>query len=1448
MLHSIIAFSIRNKLIIALMTLGLIIYGILEVTRLPIDAVPDITDNQVQIITVAPSLGATDIERLITFPIEQANANIPGTKEIRSFSRFGLSLVTIVFNDNSDIYLARQQVSERLSQIQNNLPKNIEAPFLGPVSTGLGEIYQYVVRPKEGYESKFSPTELRTIQDWIVRRQLLGTEGVADVSSFGGNMKQWEVVIRPDELSAKNISLQQLTDAIDANNQNAGGSYIEKNGTALFIRTEGLINSKADIEAIRVNSSEEGIPVLVRDIAAVREGTATRYGAMCYNDKGEVAGAVVMMLKGENSSKVIENIKLKISEIQNTLPEGILIEPFLDRTKMVNNAISTVEKNLLEGALIVLLVLILFLGHLRAGLLVASVIPLAMLFAVIMMNLFGVSGNLMSLGALDFGLIIDGAVIIVEAVLHQLHSKKLVTRLSNSERESFVEKSSSRMMNAAVFGQLIILIVYLPILSLEGVEGKMFKPMAQTVAFAILGAFILSLTYVPMMSAWLLKQPKNHKPNFSDRMSHWLEDKYGLLLSKAIHHKKKWVIGAVALLFVSFGIFSTLGGEFIPELEEGDFAVDTRVLTGSNLQTTINSTQQATALLLREFPEVEKIVTKIGSGEIPTDPMPIEASDMMVILKDKSEWQSAETFDELAEKMGERLQTIPGITTGFQYPVQMRFNELMTGARQDVVCKIYGEDLDTLAHYAERFGKVVETIQGAADLYIEPVSGMPQIVITYNREAIAQHQLSIEEINNVVETGFAGKVSGQLYEGEKKFDIAIKLDTNKRKNLIDVQNLLVQTPLGSKVPLRELARVEIVNGPNQIQRDNTRRRIVVGFNVRGVDVETIVKELQLKVKSEIDLPAGYSVTYGGAFENLQKATQRLMIAVPIALLLILLLLYFAFRSIKESLLIYSAIPLSAIGGVIALWLRDMPFSISAGVGFIALFGVAVLNGIVLLSEIKRLNTSEEKTPLESVLIATKTRLRPVLMTAAVASLGFMPMALSNGAGAEVQRPLATVVIGGLITATVLTLFVLPILYLLTQPKKKIKSSTTMAATALIMLFGFSNTSTAQTIDLLTLQTQALENNLIIRSKKNQVEQMKALATINAELEPLQMNGEYGQINSAAQDHRLSINQTIPSLGYLKASKKERELQLSRMENELQMEVNNVRKIVASTYYQWMLLERLTTLHSSNLEDMKLMEEKSQLRVAKGESAKWELDLIQEEYWKTEKTLNELKSQIFEQISKLALFTGNKDLDNIRPIWELPILPDSLTAEMLSRLQILKQTEIDKSIAEIEMRKLEKSRLPSYSIGAAAMTIQGYQNTTGLDEYYGKSDYFFTAQAGISIPLFSSNGKKMQAKQLEITALNNLTELRKQEIAQVYASVYQAAKLHLKTIEAYQSRVENTMNQANQRFDLLKNQGEIDTLQWLQLKRIQRENATEYLQACDQYLQAITILQSFEIQK
>lgn len=1044
MLSKIIGFSIHNKLIIGLATLALVVYGVYEATRLPIDAVPDITNNQVLVITQAPSYGATDIERLVTFPIEQANSNIPGLIEIRSFSRFGLSLVTMVFDDEVDVYWARQQVAERLQMIQGTIPPDIGTPELGPVATGLGEIYQYVVKPKKGYESKYDPTSLRTIQDWVVRRQLLGVRGVAEVSSFGGKLRQYDVQVDPARLHAAGVTIFDVFDALEANNQNTGGGYIEKNATALYVRTEGLIVSKEDIGRIVVKS-KAGVPVLIRDIAQVAEAHATRYGAVTYNDEGEVAGAVVMMLKGANSSEVIKNVKSRIEQIRKTLPEGVEIEPFLDRTKMVNNAIKTVETNLLEGALIVIFILVIFLGNLRAGLLVASVIPLAMLFAIIMMNLFGVSGNLMSLGALDFGLIVDGAVIIVEAVMHQFgHSKHYqgITRLTSHQMDTEVKLSAGKMMNSAVFGQVIILMVYLPIFALQGIEGKMFKPMAQTVAFALLGAFILSLTYIPMMATIVLSRKINHEPNLSDRIMSKVERFFQKNLEFFIRIPRLTISAAFGLFIFALFVLSRLGGEFIPALEEGDFAVDTRVLTGSNLNTTVEFTQKAASILLDRFPEVEKVVTKIGSGEVPTDPMPMEASDMMVILKDKKEWTSAKSFDELAAKMGKELQDVPGITAGFQYPVQMRFNELMTGGRQDVVCKIFGEDLDTLAGYAAKLGSLVRTVEGAEDLYVEAVTGVPQVIIRYDRDALARYNVSVAEVNKVVNTAFAGQSAGLVFEGERRFDLVVRLRPDLRTSLDDAGNLLIPVKGGVQIPLSRLADVDIKDGPNQVQREDAKRRIVVGFNVRGRDVQSIVNELESKVTQQIKLPPGYYVTYGGAFENLNKAKSRLMIAVPVSLIMIFILLFFAFNSIRQGLLIYSAIPLSAVGGILFLAMRGMPFSISAGVGFIALFGVAVLNGIVLIAEFNRLKVEGWKDLRKIVLMGTKIRLRPVLMTAFVASFGFLPMALSNGAGAEVQRPLATVVIGGLIVATFLTLVVLPVLYILFESRSDEKEDLT----------------------------------------------------------------------------------------------------------------------------------------------------------------------------------------------------------------------------------------------------------------------------------------------------------------------------------------------------------------------------------------------------------------------
>ena len=1029
MLNKIIEFSIKNKLIIILMTLGLVIYGLFELKKLPIDAVPDITDNQVQIITVSPSLGATDVERFITFPLEQVNNNIQGIKQMRSFSRFGLSVITIVFKEDVNLYLARQQVAERLQQV--DIPTSLGTPAMAPISTGLGEIYQYILRPKKGYEHRYNAMQLRTIQDWVVRRQLLGTEGVADVASFGGDLKQYEVAINPATLKSMGVTMTEVFDALQKNNQNTGGAYIEKGPSVLFIRTEGLMGKIPDIENTVVKNLPDGTPILVKNIGTVQYGKAIRYGAMTYNGEGEVAGAVVMMMKGANSNQVTAKVKDRIAEIEKTLPEGVKLDPFLDRTKMVNNAISTVSKNLIEGALIVIFVLVLFLGNMRAGFLVASVIPLSMLFAIIMMNIFGVSGNLMSLGALDFGLIVDGAVIIVEAVLHRIHHLKNFQskKVSQSFMDDEVYISASKMMNSAVFGQIIILIVYLPILSLQGVEGKMFKPMAQTVIFALLGAFILSLTYIPMMSSLVLSKKIENKKTFSDKLMEKLENFYDKTLTQVIKIHNLAFFSVVALFFFAMFIMSRLGGEFIPSLPEGDFAVDTRVLPGSNLKTSTDAVLKSQQILLKKFPEIEKIVGKTGSSEIPTDPMPIDASDMMIILKPRKEWTSAKTYDDLAEKMSAELKkNIIGVTYSFQYPVAMRFNELMTGARQDVVIKIFGENLDTLKVYAEKMGEISKKIQGAQNIYVEPVSGMPQIIITYHREALSQYGLNVNDVNNIVNTAFAGQATGSVFEGEKKFDLVVRLSGDKRKNVEDVNNLLIPTPIGVEIPLSAVASVELKESVNQIQRENAQRRIIVGFNVRERDIQSTVEDLQAKVEKEMKLPAGYSVKYGGTFENLQQAKSRLAIAVPVSLLLILLMLYFAFNSVKYGLLIFSAIPLSAIGGILSLWMRDMNFSISAGVGFIALFGVAVLNGIVLVAEFNRQKHTHSDLR-EVVKIGGKTRLRPVLMTAFVASLGFLPMATSTGEGAEVQRPLATVVIGGLLLATLLTLYLLPIMYM-----------------------------------------------------------------------------------------------------------------------------------------------------------------------------------------------------------------------------------------------------------------------------------------------------------------------------------------------------------------------------------------------------------------------------------
>lgn len=1369
MLNRIIQFSIRQKLLVGIMMLALIAWGVYSLRQLPIDALPDITNNQVQIITSSPSNGAEDIERFVTYPVEQTMATIPGIEEVRSFSRFGLSVVTVVFKENIEIYWARQQVSERLAEVERAIPKGIGTPEIAPLTTGLGEIYQYVIHPKKGYEKKYDATALRTIQDWIVRRQLLGVEGIADVSSFGGYLKQYEIALNPDKLRSMDISISDIFKALEKNNQNTGGSYIDKKPNAYFIRSEGLINSMEDIENIVVRTNENSIPVLIRNVAEVRIGAATRYGAMTRNDQGEVVGAVVMMLKGANSSKVIANVKTRMDQIAKNLPEGVVIEPFLDRTKLVDSAIGTVTKNLAEGALIVIFVLVLLLGNFRAGLIVASVIPLAMLFAICLMNLFGVSGNLMSLGAIDFGLIVDGAVIIVEASLHHLSIRKNKSRLSQQEMDTEIFESASKIRNSAAFGEIIILIVYLPILALVGIEGKMFRPMAQTVAFAIFGAFILSLTYVPMMSALFLNKTISTKRNISDRIMSFFQRVYTPMLNFALRARLAVVGIAIGLFTIGLIIFNYLGAEFIPTLEEGDFAVETRVLTGSSLSQTIEAATRAAKVLKANFPEVKEVIGKIGSSEIPTDPMPVEACDLMIILKDKGDWTSASTRDELAGKMQAKLEKyIPGVTFGFQQPIQMRFNELMTGARQDVVIKIYGEDFSKLSAYAAKIGAIAGKIEGAQDVYVEQASGLPQVIIKFHREKIAQFGLNIEDVNTAIRSGFAGEVAGLVFEGEKRFDMVVRLEKENRQSLEDVKNLFVTAPNGNQIPLEQLADIQYREGPNQIQRDDAKRRITVGFNVRGRDVESIVKEIQQKIDAEVKFSPGYYPTFGGTFENLQAATKRLGIAVPLALLLILLLLYLTFSSIKHALLIFTAIPLSAIGGIFALWARAMPFSISAGIGFIALFGVAVLNGIVLISEFNRLKKEGMKDILEIIRTGTSVRLRPVIMTALVASLGFLPMAISGGSGAEVQRPLATVVIGGLISATLLTLLVLPVLYIWVEKMggKKVKIAPVAGIIVVfVTLLGFQPAKAQTVLTLKQAVSSALENNRAISGANLGVGLQQALRKSAFEMPKTEVSMLYGQYNSLVKnDNNFTVSQTIPFPTLFTANAalgneriKAGQHQVASSKNELIFQVKTVYTNLQYLYSKEKLLLEQDSIYKGFVKSASLKYKTGEGNLLEKVAAETQLKDVQN-------LLDQDRSDIEIYKAQLATLLGRGGLPLIADkfLKEAPGISIGDTA-LLNENPAIAYFRQQVVIAE-KQRKVELAKsLPDFTLGYFNQSLTGFQNVNGNDVFFGRDKRFQGFQVGLSVPLFyRAYSAKAKAASINRDIASNDLELQQRK--------------------------------------------------------------------------------------
>ena len=1136
MFDAILRFSVKKKLFVGLTTLFLLIGGIYSMLTLPIDAVPDITNNQVQIVTVSPTLAPQEVEQLITMPVEIAMSNIMNVTEIRSVSRFGLSVVTVVFKESVPTLDARQLVNEQIQSVAGEIPSELGMPEMMPITTGLGEIYQYVLKVEPGYEDKYDAMELRTIQDWIVKRQLSGIPGIVEINSFGGYLKQYEVAVDPDVLFSLNITIGEVFEALNKNNQNTGGSYIEKVNRAYYIRSEGMISRIKDVEQIVV-ANRNGIPIRISDIGTVRFGAPKRFGAMTMDGKGECVGGIAMMLKGANANVVTGELEKRVEKIQKILPEGVTIEPYLNRSELVNRNISTVIYNLIEGAIIVFLVLIVFLGNVRAGLIVASVIPLAMLFAFILMRIFNVSANLMSLGAIDFGIVVDGSIVILEGILAHIYSKKFKGRtLSAEEMDAEVEKGASSVVRSATFAVFIILIVFFPILTLTGIEGKYFTPMAKTLVFCIIGALFLSLTYVPMMASLFLKHHIVTKPTFADKFFEALNKLYARALSFCLRFKWQTVATAFVALVISLFLFTRLGAEFIPTLDEGDFAMQMTLPAGSSLSESIEVSNEAEKLLMDKLPEIKHVVAKIGTAEVPTDPMAVEDADVMIVMKPFKEWTSAASRAEMVEKMKEALEPLSDRAEfNFSQPIQLRFNELMTGAKADIAVKLYGEDTHELYQKAKEAAAFVEKVPGASDVIVEQTMGLPQLVVKYNRGKIARYGINIEELNTIIRTAYAGEASGVVFENERRFDLVVRLDQDKVADL-NLDKLFVRSNEGIQIPVSEVATIDLVNGPLQINRDATKRRIVIGVNVRGADIQQVVQDIQKTLDKNIQLKPGYYFEYGGQFENLQNAINTLLVVVPVALMLILLLLFFAFKNVTYTLVVFSTVPLSLIGGILALWLRGLPFSISAGVGFIALFGVAVLNGILMINHFNdiRKETMYALSTRRVIARGTAHLLRPVFLTGLVASLGFVPMAIATSAGAEVQRPLATVVIGGLIVSTVLTLLIIPVFYQIvsyTVVWKRRFSAKKFLFFFLLLAVMLPFTAKAQ--EKVTME-QAIElakqNHPRLKIASAAIRQVKAGRGEVLELSSTEMNYSWGQLNGELRkDKQWEVTQGLGSL-------------------------------------------------------------------------------------------------------------------------------------------------------------------------------------------------------------------------------------------------------------------------------------------------------------------------------
>ena len=1433
MINKIIAFSIKNKFIVSLMLFALIGVGIHSMMTINLGSVPDITNNQVQVITVSPNLATEDIEQFVTYPVELEMANLPGIQEIRSVSRFGLSVVTIVFEDNMGTYLPRQVVQEKLNTVREEIPSQFGEPYMGPITTGLGEILQYTIKTKPGYDTVYSPQQLRTIQDWIVKRQLALIPGVVEVNSFGGSIKQYEIALNPEKLNAMQISIGEVFEALENNNVNTGGAYIEKNHMANFIRGEGLARSLDDIRDIVIRN-ENGIPILINDVAErVHFGHNVRYGAIT-QDGHEAVGGMVLMLKGSNPNEVIQNVKERMKNIQKSLPEGLYIDPFLDRSNLINRTTSTVTKNLIEGSLIVIFVLVLLLGSLRGGLITASVIPLSLLFAFILMKITGVWANLMSLGAIDFGIIVDGAVIIVEGTVHEIEKRIRAgkSKFDDKEMDEVAYKASSTMMNSAFFGQLIILIVFTPILFLTGIEGKMFQPMAYTFGFAVLGAIFLSLTYVPMISSVVMKPTKNKKSllarmeagleKISSGLIRWIQKLYDPLLRLSLSHKMTVLAVALLIFASSLYLFSRMGGEFIPSLDEGDIAMQTFLRPGSSLSETVKREKEVEKLILSKFPEVKTMVARIGVADIPTDPMGFDFTDSFIILeKDRSKWVSAKTKEELIEKIKEAVSVLPGLNFAFSQPVELRFNELLTGVREDVAVKIYGEDLNVLAKKGEEAAAIIKTIQGAEDVTMERTSGLPQMTVRYNRKKIAQYGLDISKLNRYVSSAFAGSKAGVIFEGEKRFDLVIRFDKKHRRSIDDLRNLYIDLPNGSQVPIKEMAEISYQPGPMQISRDNTFRRIYVGVNVRDRDVESLVNEIKQKLDAGLDLPSGYYITYGGAFENLQRAKDRLTVVVPIALALIFILLYFALHSFSQTVMIYMAVPLAAIGGVYSLWLRSMPFSISAGVGFIVLFGVAVLNGLVLISRFNSLKTEGVTDIKERIFRATHERLRPILLTATAAMFGFLPMAISSSAGAEVQRPLATVVIGGLFSATLLTLVVVPILYALVESnaerRKKRKKNKRIPATIILILvtigtLTLSGKAEAQSFDALPQITlkeavkKAVANYPALKAAQLEVNNQKSLKKTSWEIGNTEISTGAEEVGNNTSDgiyNRFTITQTFDVFG-IHAKNKEANARIEMSKTALNLTTMEITREVSiawgnafSAKNQYRLYDQLDSIFQKSVRAAKLRFETqaiSRLEYLSVSNQAKQINIQKENAYRDFLIALRNLNQWFVSDTVFTI-AGSAEGLFTEPQY-LP--PDSVTNHPL--LQLYNQNII---LAETRLRR-QKTKF-------APVLFAQYGN-----QKIGEQKGFYKYEFGISIPLIfaSQMGKTQSAKIKQQIAVEDYRR-KTIEVRSEYQNLYDEYQKWLLTWYYYRDEALPTAVEQKKGAILAYEQGAIDYVTFLQ---------------------------------